>query len=111
MNRAEYLLTCLAEECVEVAQRAMKALRFGLSEVQTGQDKTNIERIEEEFIDLLTVMAVFQKENSVPQNLAFGFNKKLEKLQKYMEYAKSVGTVDKDSDTNFSQYKIKPWDS
>jgi hypothetical protein len=34
MNPTEHLLSCLAEECAEVAQRASKSLRFGLSEVQ-----------------------------------------------------------------------------
>lgn len=28
MNRSEHLLSCLAEECAEVAQRVSKALRF-----------------------------------------------------------------------------------
>ena len=58
------LLTIVMEECAEVIQqaptlqqRAGKALRFGLSEVQTGQILTNAERLGEEVGDLLAVMS------------------------------------------------------
>lgn len=30
MNKAEHLLTCLAEECAEIQQAVSKALRFGV---------------------------------------------------------------------------------
>lgn len=56
MNRAQYLLTCTSEECDEVGQRASKAVRFGLSEIQSGQDLTNAQRIVYEFNDLFAVM-------------------------------------------------------
>jgi len=49
------LIECLAEECNEVAQRCMKALRFGVQEVQPGQELTNIERIAQEFGDVMCV--------------------------------------------------------
>jgi hypothetical protein len=52
MNRVEHLLTILSEECAEVSQRATKALRFSLSEVQPGQDFTNAQRIMHEWADL-----------------------------------------------------------
>jgi len=41
LNRAEYLLSVLAEECCEVAQRATKAQRFGLREIQPDQPFNN----------------------------------------------------------------------
>lgn len=49
------LLTILAEECAEVAQRCTKALRFGTSEVQPGQPLTNMQRIEQEVGDIVCV--------------------------------------------------------
>lgn len=55
MTRDEHLLTILAEECAEVAQRCSKALRFGIDEVQPGQGLDNRRRIEKEFNDLLGV--------------------------------------------------------
>lgn len=61
MNLSENLLTILIEECNETAQRATKALRFGLTEVQPGQDKTNAERIVYEFNDIVAVMELLRK--------------------------------------------------
>ena len=55
MNRTEHLLTILGEECAEIAQRASKALRFGLDEVQPGKDLTNEQRIWKEMSDLAAV--------------------------------------------------------
>jgi hypothetical protein len=66
MNRTEHLLTCLAEECAEVAQRVSKALRFGLSEVQPGQELTNAERINLELDDLISVACILQTERVLP---------------------------------------------
>lgn len=51
MTEIEYLLVCLAEEAAEVQHRVMKALRFGIDEVQEGQSLTNLERIAEEVRD------------------------------------------------------------
>jgi NTP pyrophosphatase (non-canonical NTP hydrolase) len=50
------LLQILAEECAEVTQRCMKALRFGLDERQPNHPLTNAERISEELGDLLATM-------------------------------------------------------
>lgn len=50
------LLTILAEECCEVGQRVAKALRFGIDEVQTGQNLTNAERIMQELGDVMAVI-------------------------------------------------------
>ncbi len=55
MTRNELLLAQLSEECNEVAQRVIKALRFGLSEIQPGQPLTNAQRINDELNDLMTV--------------------------------------------------------
>ena len=55
----------MAEECSEVAQRISKALRFGLEEIQPGQDLKNSERIYQEMSDLLTVAKMVQRETGV----------------------------------------------
>ena len=39
------LLVYLSEEATAVAKRASKTLRFGLGDVQCGQEKTNKERL------------------------------------------------------------------
>lgn len=55
MTERQALLCKLAEECCEVAQRATKAMRFGMGEVQPGHAESNYERLLDEFLDLLTV--------------------------------------------------------
>lgn len=50
------LLTILVEECAEVQQRATKALRFGLAEVQPGQPHDNAARLAHEVGDLLEMV-------------------------------------------------------
>ena len=62
MNRSEYLLVKLNEECVEVAQRCDKALCFSLSEIQPGQLFSNSERIMHEYYDVLASMEMLIEE-------------------------------------------------
>lgn len=46
------ILTILIEECGEVIQRATKMLRFGVNEVQPGQELSNKDRLSDEIGDL-----------------------------------------------------------
>ena len=59
MNADQYHLCKIAEECTEVAQRALKAQQFGLGEVQPGQDQSNLERLVDEFHDLYSTLHNF----------------------------------------------------
>jgi len=65
MTREDHLLVIIAEECNEVAQRATKALRFGLEEVQPGQEQNNSLRILGELADLLTAFDMLIEESAV----------------------------------------------
>jgi hypothetical protein len=95
MNRQEHLLSIVAEECTEIGQRASKALRFGMTEIQEGQIYDNAERILHEVSDLLGAL-----------ELAYGFrvddmfgemrpriNAKKEKVEKFLEYSRKIGTL------------------
>ena len=96
MNRREHLLACLAEECDEVGQRVMKALRFGLNEVQSGQALTNAERIAEELKDLFAVSTILQAENVLPspcQPSAEQALAKLEKIERFMGISRREGVL------------------
>lgn len=94
MNRLQYLLGKLAEESAEVTQMACKTSNFGLDEVCPGLSATNAERLHREIDDMLTIVDML--------NTEFGFNycpdmahvaaKKI-KVEKYYEYAKSLGLV------------------
>lgn len=88
MNTTEYLLFTLSEECAEVAQRASKAARFGLAEIQAGQAEDNKRRIERELADLFEVAAqlglVIRDEDRTEKRW---------KLNKYMQYSREIGTL------------------
>lgn len=94
MNREQMLLTILAEECQEVAKRATKAIRFTMEEVQAGQDSTNAERIIYEFNDLMAVMHLLFKNEPVINHEMIALKK--DKINKWLEYSKSVGTLTED---------------
>jgi hypothetical protein len=96
MNRKEHLLTILGEECNEVAQRCSKALRFGLTEVQPGQDLNNAERIRAEYIDLLAVMRMLAEEGYIkPVTDADlpDMEDKRQKVEKFLDYSRAMGTL------------------
>lgn len=88
MNEQEHLLTILGEECAEVAQRVSKALRFGLSEIQPGQDEDNKRRIERELADLIATSELLGLQ--VREEDKEG---KREKIEKFMGYARDLGTL------------------
>ena len=50
--REREILTILIEEAAEVQQRATKALRFGLTEIQPSKTRTNRVRLSAEMGDL-----------------------------------------------------------
>jgi len=89
MNETEYLLWVLSEECAEVSQRASKAARFGLREVQPGQQEDNVRRLERELADLMAVVELFGLRIRDEDKAA-----KVEKLKKFMEYSRQVGRLE-----------------
>lgn len=110
LSREQYLLTCLAEEASEVGEeaaklvkRATKAIRFGLEEVQQGQDKNNIERIAKviglmcyELNDLIAILEELGCDNSNFQQVGDrqAIDAKKTKLDGYMFISKSRGIVE-----------------
>ena len=94
MTREEHLLVILAEECNEVAQRASKALRFGLKDPdgsEPGQPYTNKDRLILEINDLLDVIEmVFGEQDIVSQMLK---DDKKKKVEKYLELSRKLGTL------------------
>lgn len=90
MNITEHLLVILGEECAEVAQRASKAARFGLLEVQPGQPENNTRRLERELADLMAVAEVLGLKIRDEDKAA-----KLEKMKKFMDYSREIGTLER----------------
>jgi hypothetical protein len=94
MTRTEYLLTCLAEECMETAQRASKAIRFSPTEIQPEQELTNAQRIVYEFNDIYAVMEILRDEGVIEKVMdRDAIELKKSKLEKYYAYARECGTV------------------
>lgn len=97
MNRKEYLLTQAASECMEVAHRITKAMHFGLKEIQPGQPYDNSERIVQELIDLYASIHMLVDEGHIefPREPEFqeAFDKKIDKVEKFMAYATLQGTL------------------
>ena len=95
MTPTENLLTILAEECNETAQRVSKAIRFTLEEVQPGQELTNAQRIVYEFNDLVAVMEILQSHGVFEEIFDREYiEKKKVKVATYQAYSVKVGTID-----------------
>lgn len=95
MTENEHLLLCLAEECDEVGQRVMKALRFGLHEVQPGQSWTNAERIVDELHDLIAVAVLLHSAGVIdrPTPSIERIEEKQAKIVKFMAISRREGTL------------------
>lgn len=91
LTEDQYLLICLMEECDEVSQRASKALRFGLDEVQPGQPLSNAERIDVELTDLVTIADELRKRGILTKPLPCGI--KRSRVQSYMDYSRGQGVL------------------
>lgn len=98
MTEQEHLLTILAEECNEVAQRASKALRFGLFEVQSGQYFSNAERVFRELRDVEAVEEMLQEIGALPKLSIHSREEMIEakkrKVKDYMGLARKCGTLE-----------------
>lgn len=97
MNRNEYLLTCLAEEHVETAHCAHKAQRFGLREIQFGQDLTNAERLVREHLEAVAVFEMLQEAGVLPRYDAAAYRALVEakkgRVHAFMDYSERLGTL------------------
>ncbi len=67
MTREEHLLVIIAEECVEIAKNATKALRFGLHNCGPGVPDTNARLMCMECADLQAVLEMLASSNCMFQ--------------------------------------------
>ncbi|MGD1524122.1 hypothetical protein [Vibrio owensii] len=91
MTLVQFLCLLLSEESDELGQRASKLSRFGWSEVQSGQELTNFERLRLEKVDLMVVynlllQAIGQTDDCVSIKAAEQYEKEL-KILKYCKYS------------------------
>ena len=102
MNKIEHLLVCLSEECSEVIKLVDKSLRFGIESDYLGDLKgTNKQEIIKELNDIQSVIELLNdngidlQPNSLDEQ-EIAIEKKKTKVLRYMEYAKSIGTLRED---------------
>ena len=95
MNLEQFYLLKLAEECSEVAQRALKQMQFGKNEIQKDQALTNSMRLRAELNDLLSVIKILEEMSEIPHahDLDEYIKMKRAKLEKYLEYSRDLGLV------------------
>lgn len=100
MTLTQYYLVKLAEEAAEVAQIALKAAHFGLSEVQPGRDESNAQRIYAELNDVNAMVHRLGEVSNgefwfdIGQPDHFAISKKLAKVEHYLAYSQSLGLVE-----------------
>lgn len=88
------LLTILIEEAAEVQQRATKALRFGVEEVQPGQDLSNAIRLGREVGDFQEVLNRLIDAGTIPlASIEDGRANKRRQLDKFMQSAPASPTT------------------
>lgn len=97
MTKFEYAMLLLSEECSEVEQRVTKLLRFGQHEVQKNQSDDNLTRLKYELSDLMNVIKYIKLEFGIDL-LDYPETNKLEKINKWIEYSRNLGTIDKEAD-------------
>lgn len=93
MTEEQLLLTIVSEECNETGQRASKAIRFGLQEVQAGQTLNNAERLLYEFNDLVAVMEILFDTRIEKLLDPAMINQKKDKVEEYMELSRELKVI------------------
>ena len=98
MNRQEYLLTCLAEECAEVQKLVSKSLRFGLQHKWADSGPgTNQRKICEEIGDICAIATMLEADGA-PVRLTYAelvkhLKKKTAKVERNMKFSRKTGCL------------------
>lgn len=98
MTRDEMRWIQLMEEAAEVQQSVSKLLRFGLNEIESGQQLTNIERVRIEVGDFFAALQELEDcGNMNPWNeadLAAHIVAKRAKVAKFLKYSEALSRVE-----------------
>ena len=100
MNVSKFRLLQVMEECNEVSQRCSKAIRFGLSEVQSGQNLDNQERILYELNDLYATIELLFGCDVAGTVDREQIELKKEKIEKFLNLSIDLGQVTTDMETD-----------
>lgn len=96
MNLSEHLFTIVGEEGAEITQRASKIVRFGLLEIEPGQQRDNRARLLGEFADMCGALELALPGSDIVemvQALRPEIDAKKTKIKKFLDYSKGQGTL------------------
>lgn len=95
MNKEQMLLLKVAEECNEIAQVCSKAIRFGLESKHPSGGPTNLERIGEEFEDLLVALKMLFGEDYTINHVDYVEydTKRVDRVNKYLQVSRDLGIL------------------
>ncbi len=102
MNKTEYLLICLMEECAEIQQIASKCLRFGLGNHHPDGMKCNDAELQRELTDLDAIRFLLIQEKAL-KNRPVLYNDMVPKMQKvehFMGVSRDCGTLEAESEAD-----------
>lgn len=97
MTRNEHVLWIVAEESAEIGQRASKAARFGMDEIQPEQNLNNRGRLWYEFADLCGALELLNEGcviEEVVRSLRPQIDAKKIKVEHFLKYSAECGTLD-----------------
>ena len=97
MNKEQYLLIKLSEECSEVSQITSKSLRFGIGNIRPDSVYTNSQKITQELADVMAAAMYLEEEGVINMPGSAMIQESRDKIDKYLEYSKLIGIV-KDGD-------------
>lgn len=92
LTKTDMLLCILNEECAELAKETMKAMRFGLDDVEPGVGKTNRAKIRQEAHDVIAVLQCLRDE--IGEYDPRLIEEKKNKLRRMFEYSRQKGRMD-----------------
>ena len=99
LNREQYLLICLAEECAEVQKEISKILRFGLKDKPISSLAGNIlesnsARLSQEITDVQALIRMLIKEGLPIEIKQRKIVEKCHKVETYMRYSQDKKTLE-----------------
>lgn len=95
MNTEQYLLTCLMEECAELAHITSKAIRFGLDNTDPLTGLVNVDLLRKQASDVFGVFELLNQYTTVAIRVNSGeIDAKKERVEYYMEKSRELGILE-----------------
>lgn len=97
MNRRQYLLLKLSEECNELGKQCSKQMQFGRNERHEVLKIRNCDLTRDEALDVLAMIHILMEKSEIPvilsRDVAARVVKRKKKIARYMRYSRKLGMV------------------